>query len=151
MRRLVKSALAANNIDEEVYDSLLEGIHNNINLLHDYVALREEALGIDDIQMYDIYVPMVDEVDLKFTYEEAQEVILDALSVLGEEYCAVLKRAFDERWIDVVENKGKRSGAYSSGTYGSAPYILLNWQENIDNVFTLAHEPWTQCSLVLYA
>ncbi|CAH2761357.1 oligoendopeptidase F [Erysipelothrix amsterdamensis] len=135
-----QAALAANNIDEEVYDSLLEGIHNNINLLHDYVALREEALGIDDIQMYDIYVPMVDEVDLKFTYEEAQEVILDALSVLGEEYCAVLKRAFDERWIDVVENKGKRSGAYSSGTYGSAPYILLNWQENIDNVFTLAHE-----------
>lgn len=134
------AALAENDIDESVYDSLLEGIHGNIGLLHDYVALREKAMGLTDIQMYDIYVPMVDEVDLKFTYEEAQQIILEALSVLGEEYCAVLKRAFDERWIDVVENKGKRSGAYSSGTYGTAPYILLNWQENIDNVFTLAHE-----------
>ncbi|QIK69684.1 oligoendopeptidase F [Erysipelothrix sp. HDW6C] len=134
------AALFGNDIDEDVHASLIDGIHNNIGLLHDYVALRQDALKVDDIQMYDIYVPMVEDVDLKFSYEEAQAIILDALSVLGEEYCAVLKRAFNERWIDVVENKGKRSGAYSSGTYGSAPYILLNWQENIDNMFTLAHE-----------
>ncbi|NLL75553.1 MAG: oligoendopeptidase F family protein, partial [Erysipelothrix sp.] len=106
----------------------------------DYVGLRKEVLNLSDIQMYDIYVPMVDDVDLKFTYEEAQAIILEALSVLGEEYTEVLRRAFSERWIDVVENKGKRTGAYSSGAYGTAPYILLNWQENIDNVFTLAHE-----------
>lgn len=134
------AALANNHIDESVYDALLSSIHKNINLLHDYVDLREKALKVEKIEMYDIYVPMVDNVDLKFTYEEAQEVILEALSVLGEEYVSVLKRAFSERWIDVVENEGKRSGAYSSGTYGTNPYILMNWQENIDNMFTLAHE-----------
>lgn len=134
------AALFSNNIDEKVHDALISGIHDNIGLLHDYVELRKDALKLDDIQMYDIYTPMVDDVELKFTYEEAQALILDALSILGEEYCSVLKKAFSERWIDVVENKGKRSGAYSSGTYGTNPYILLNWQENLDNVFTLAHE-----------
>lgn len=134
------AALATNDIEEQVHQSLIDGIHSNIGLLHDYVGLRKEVLNLSDIQMYDIYVPMVDDVDLKFTYEEAQAIILEALSVLGEEYTAVLRRAFSERWIDVVENKGKRTGAYSSGVYGTAPYILLNWQENIDNVFTLAHE-----------
>ncbi|HEY4538266.1 MAG TPA: M3 family metallopeptidase, partial [Erysipelothrix sp.] len=91
-------------------------------------------------EMYDIYVPMIEDIDLSFTYEEAQEIIIEALSVLGDEYVSVLKRAFSERWIDINENKGKRSGAYSSGTYGTQPYILMNWQENIDNMFTLAHE-----------
>lgn len=134
------AALATNDIEEQVHQSLIDGIHSNIGLLHDYVGLRKEVLNLSDIQMYDIYVPMVDDVDLKFTYEEAQAIILEALSVLGEEYTAVLRRAFSERWIDVVENKGKRTGAYSSGVYGTVPYILLNWQENIDNVFTLAHE-----------
>lgn len=134
------AALFANHIDESVFDALLDGIHDNINLMHDYVALRKDALKLDEIEMYDIYVPMVEDVDLKFTYEEAQEIILDALAVLGDEYHSVLKRAFSERWVDVYENKGKRSGAYSSGTYGTAPYILMNWQDNLDNLFTLAHE-----------
>lgn len=134
------AALFANHIDESVFDALLNGIHDNIDLLHDYVSLRKDALKLDKIEMYDIYVPMVEDVDLKFTYEEAQEVILDALKVLGDEYHSVLKRAFKERWVDVYENKGKRSGAYSSGVYGTAPYILMNWQDNLDNVFTLAHE-----------
>lgn len=134
------AALFRNHIEESVFEALINGIHENIDLLHDYVTLREKALKLDDIQMYDIYVPMVEDVDLKFTYEEAQEIILDALSVLGDEYHAVLKRAFNERWIDIRENKGKRSGAYSSGTYGTNPYILMNWQDNIDNLFTLAHE-----------
>ncbi len=134
------AALFSNDIDVEVHQSLIDGIHDNIHLLHDYVTLRKDALGLDEIQMYDIYVPMVDEVDLKFTYEEAKEIIVEALSVLGDEYVSVLRKAFDNRWIDIVENKGKRSGAYSSGSYSTAPYILMNWQENIDNLFTLAHE-----------
>lgn len=134
------AALFGNHINESVHDALIQGIHDNIGLLHSYVETRKQALELDKIEMYDIYVPMVDDVDLKFTYQEAQEIILEALSVLGDEYHLVLKRAFNERWIDVVENKGKRSGAYSSGAYGTHPYILLNWQENIDNVFTLAHE-----------
>lgn len=134
------AALFANDIDESVFDALLKGIHTNIDMLHDYVALRKDALKLDKIEMYDIYVPMVEEVDLKFTYEEAQEIILEALAVLGDEYHSVLKRAFDERWVDVYENVGKRSGAYSSGTSGTNPYILMNWQDNLDNMFTLAHE-----------
>ena len=134
------AALFGNHIDEPVFDALLKGIHDNINLLHDYVDLRKDVLGVDKIEMYDVYVPIVEDVDLKFTYEEAQEVILEALAVLGDEYHSVLKRAFTERWIDVRENKGKRSGAYSSGVYGTHPYILMNWQDNVDNLFTLAHE-----------
>lgn len=134
------AALFGNDIDVEVHQALIDGIHDNIGLLHDYVELRKDALGLDKIEMYDIYVPMVEDVDLKFTYEEAKEIILEALSVLGDEYVNVLRKTFDNRWIDIVENKGKRSGAYSSGTYATAPYILMNWQDNIDNLFTLAHE-----------
>lgn len=134
------AALYGNNIDEDVHQNLIDGIHKNIGLLHDYVALRQEALQLDDIQMYDIYTPMVEEVDLSFNYEEAKTMILEALSVMGPEYVAVLEEAFNDRWIDVRENKGKRSGAYSSGVYGTAPYILMNWRDTIDNMFTLAHE-----------
>lgn len=134
------AALFANDIDEGVHQALIDGIHENINLLHDYVQLREDALKLEDIQMYDIYVPMVEDVDLKFTYEEAKAIIMEALAVLGEEYLNVLRKAFDDRWIDIMENKGKRTGAYSSGSYSTAPFILMNWQENIDNLFTLAHE-----------
>lgn len=134
------AALFGNNIEEAVHQNLIEGIHKNIGLLHDYVALRKDALKLEDIQMYDIYTPMVEDVDLKFTYEEAKAIILESLSVMGEEYCAVVKAAFDERWIDIKENKGKRSGAYSSGVYGTAPYILMNWRDSIDNMFTLTHE-----------
>jgi len=90
--------------------------------------------------MYDLYVPMVEDVEFKFTYQEAQEINLEALSVLGDDYVNVLKKAFRERWIDVLENEGKRSGAYSSGSYTTNPFILLNWQDNLDNVYTLAHE-----------
>lgn len=134
------AALYGNNIDEDVHQNLIDGIHKNIGLLHDYVALRQEALQLEDIQMYDIYTPMVEEVDLSFNYEEAKAMILEALSVMGPEYVAVLEEAFNDRWIDVRENKGKRSGAYSSGVYGTAPYILMNWRDTIDNMFTLAHE-----------
>lgn len=135
-----QAALFANHIDESVYDALVEAVNSRLDLLHRYVALRKRALKLDQVAMYDMYTPLVSEVEVKFTYQEGWELILDALSILGEEYLEVLKMAQKERWIDVVENKGKRSGAYSSGTYGTNPYILLNWQDNIDNVFTLAHE-----------
>ncbi|MBS3987033.1 MAG: oligoendopeptidase F family protein, partial [Erysipelothrix sp.] len=122
------------------YDALVEAVNDKLDYLHDYVNLRKKALKQDDVAMYDMYTPLVESVDTKFTYEFAKDIILKALSVLGEEYLDVLQKAFDERWIDVYENEGKRSGAYSSGTYGTNPYILMNWQDNIDNVFTLAHE-----------
>jgi oligoendopeptidase F len=134
------AALFANAIPESVYDSLVEAVNSRLDLMHRYVDLRKNVLKLDDIAMYDLYTPLVEEIDVKFTYSEAQSLILEGLSVLGEEYQAILKEAFQSRWIDVFENKGKRSGAYSSGTYGTSPYILMNWQDNIDNVFTLAHE-----------
>jgi oligoendopeptidase F len=134
------AALFANAIPESVYDSLVEAVNSRLDLMHRYVDLRKKVLKLDDIAMYDLYTPLVEEIDVKFTYDDAKSLILEGLSVLGEEYQAILKEAFESRWIDVFENKGKRSGAYSSGTYGTSPYILMNWQDNIDNVFTLAHE-----------
>ncbi|HCT62628.1 MAG TPA: oligoendopeptidase F [Erysipelotrichaceae bacterium] len=135
-----EAALFANHIPENVYESLVDAIHTKIDLLHQYVDLRKDILKLDEIRMYDVYLPMVEDVTLEFTYEEAQEIILEALQVLGDDYVSVLKKAFQERWIDVMENEGKRSGAYSSGCYTTNPYILLNWQDNLDNLYTLAHE-----------
>lgn len=135
-----EAALFANHIPENVYEALVDAIHTKIGLLHQYVDLRKDILKLDDIRMYDVYLPMVEDVTLEFSYEEAQEIILDALQVLGDDYVSVLKKAFQERWIDVMENEGKRSGAYSSGCYTTNPYILLNWQDNLDNLYTLAHE-----------
>ena len=134
------AALTSNHIDESVYDALVEAVNQRLPLLHRYVQLRKHVLKLDDVRMYDLYVPMVDDIDLKFTYEEAKEIVLDALSVLGDDYVGLLKKAFESRWIDPYENIGKRSGAYSSGSYNTDPYILLNWQDNLDNVYTLAHE-----------
>lgn len=135
-----QAALFNNNIPEVVYDALIDAIHDRFDLMHRYVALRKKALKLDKIAMYDMYVPMVQAIDLQFTFEEAKKIILAALAVLGKEYCQIVEQAFDERWIDPIENQGKRSGAYSSGTYGTVPYILMNWQNTLDNVFTLAHE-----------
>jgi len=134
------AALTSNHIDESVYDSLVEAVNQRLPLLHRYVALRKRVLKLDEVRMYDLYVPMVEDIDLKFTFEEAKEIVLDALSVLGDDYVGLLKKAFESRWIDPYENIGKRSGAYSSGSYNTDPYILLNWQDNLDNVYTLAHE-----------
>lgn len=135
-----QAALFANHIPETVYDALVDAIHKRIDLLHRYVKLRKNILKLDELRMYDLYVPMVEDVEFKFTYEEARDMLLEALSVLGEDYVERLKEAFSNRWIDVLENEGKRSGAYSSGCYTTNPYILLNWQETLDNVYTLAHE-----------
>lgn len=134
------AALFNNHIPESVYDSLIEAVNDRLDYLHSYVDVRKKALKQEDVAMYDMYTPLVSDVNTKFTYQQAKELILDGLSILGPEYGEVLREAFNSRWIDVFENKGKRSGAYSSGTYGTNPYILMNWQDNIDNVFTLAHE-----------
>ncbi|KRN89075.1 oligoendopeptidase F [Ligilactobacillus ceti] len=133
-------SLAANHIPVDVYTTLLQQVEKNLPLLHRYVALRKKLLNLDEVHMYDIYAPLTGEPSLKYTYEEAKEKTIAVLGILGEDYLSHVKEAFSHRWIDVVENQGKRSGAYSSGVYGTAPYILLNWQDNLDNLFTLVHE-----------
>nr|WP_304952158.1 oligoendopeptidase F [Virgibacillus sp. MSP4-1] len=135
-----QSSLDANNIPESVYDNLVEAVNDRISLLHRYVSLRKQVLDVDELHMYDLYVPLIDDVDMEVKYDEAKEYVLNGLAPLGEEYQKILEQGFESRWIDVEENKGKRSGAYSSGVYGTNPYILLNWQDNINNLFTLAHE-----------
>ncbi|MGE6260191.1 oligoendopeptidase F [Heyndrickxia sporothermodurans] len=134
------AALSNNNIPESVYDNLVNTVNDNLHLLHKYVKLRKKVLGVKELHMYDLYTPLVKEVEMKIPYDEAKELVLKGLAPLGEEYLSILKEGFDNRWVDVVENKGKRSGAYSSGAYGTNPYILMNWQDNVDNLFTLAHE-----------
>ena len=134
------AALFTNNIPESVYDTLLDTVGSRLNLLHRYVDLRKSLLNIDDLEMYDMYTPLLGEPPIAFTYEEAKEITLNALQPLGEEYLEIIRNAFDEQWIDVYENKGKRSGAYSSGTYDSKPYILMNWQDSLNSLYTLVHE-----------
>ncbi len=135
-----QAALAANNIPETVYDHLIETINDHLHLLHRYVQLRKKVMQVDELHMYDLYVPLIKDVKMEVTYDEAKELLLKGLSPLGDDYVQVLKTGFDHRWVDVIENKGKRSGAYSSGAYGTNPYILMNWQDNVNNLFTLAHE-----------
>src|SRR5699024_7267338 len=107
---------------------------------HRYVSLRKKVLGVDELHMYDMYTPLVQDVEMNISYEEAQQYVLDGLAPLGDDYINIVKEGFQNRWIDVEENKGKRSGAYSSGAYGTNPYILLNWQGTLNDAFTLAHE-----------
>lgn len=135
-----EAALTENHIPTEVYDVLIDEVHQNLPLLHRYVKLRKKLLNLKQVHMYDLYTPIIGKCPISFSYEEAKKKSLDALNVLGEDYISHVKEAFDNRWIDVVENKGKRTGAYSSGTYDTAPYILLNWQDGLENLFTLVHE-----------
>ena len=134
------AAVNGNNVDPAVCNRLIDSIHGKISYMHRYVSLRRKMLGVDELHMYDVYVPMVEGYDRKFTYEEAKELSLKALAPLGEEYLSVVRKAYEERWIDVYENEGKRSGAYSSGVYGVHPYMLLNYTDTLDDVFTLVHE-----------
>ena len=136
----LEASLSGSAIPVEVYDSLIESVHAHLPALHEYVRVRKEKLGVDELHMYDLYVPMVGEADKKIPYEEAKEIVLNGLAPLGEDYVALLKKGFSEGWIDVYENEGKRSGAYSWGAYGTHPYVLLNYQDTLNNVFTLAHE-----------
>ncbi len=133
-------ALDNNNIPEAVYDNLIDVVNEKLPLLHRYVGLRKKVLNVDELHMYDLYTSLVKDVEMKFTFEEAKEIVLKGLAPLGAEYGKILQEGLNNRWIDVEENKGKRSGAYSSGSYGTNPYILLNWQNNVDNTLTLAHE-----------
>lgn len=133
-------ALASNSIPAKVYTTLLEQVEQHLPLLHRYVELRKKVLGLTELHMYDLYTPLTGKANLAYTYEEAKQESLKALAVLGDDYLEHVKEAYASRWIDVVENEGKRSGAYSSGVYDTAPYILLNWQDNLDNLFTLVHE-----------
>ena len=134
-----EAALAANFVPESVYDNLVSAVRKHLPLLHRYLALRSKILGIPDLKMYDVYTPL-SSVKYSFTYEEALKKAEEALAVLGEDYMSRVKRAFSERWIDVYENQGKRSGAYSGGSYDTNAFMLLNWQDNLDNLFTLVHE-----------
>ena len=134
-----EAALAANFVPESVYDNLVSAVRKHLPLLHHYLSLRSKILGIPDLKMYDVYTPL-SSVEYSFTYEEALKKAEEALAVLGEDYLSRVKRAFSERWIDVYENQGKRSGAYSGGSYDTNAFMLLNWQDNLDNLFTLVHE-----------
>ena len=134
-----EAALAANFVPESVYDNLVSAVRKHLPLLHRYLSLRSKILGIPDLKMYDVYTPL-SSVEYSFTYEEALKKAEEALTVLGDDYLSRVKRAFSERWIDVYENQGKRSGAYSGGSYNTNAFMLLNWQDNLDNLFTLVHE-----------
>lgn len=133
-------ALDGGEIPVSVYTQLIDTVHENLPLMYRYVALRKKALGVDELHMYDLYAPMVDEVSMKIPFEEAKEIVKKGLEPLGEEYIQVLSEGMDGGWIDVYENQGKRSGAYSWGAYGCHPFVLMNYQDNLNNVFTLAHE-----------
>lgn len=129
------------NVSVQVCDRLFESVHRHIGKMHDYAALRKELLGVDELHMYDVYAPMIEGGTWEVTYDEAKEMALAALAPLGEDYQALLKEAFAHRWIDVMENKGKKGGAYSTeGVYGLHPYVLLNYTDTLDDVFTLVHE-----------
>ena len=134
------AALEDDNIPLSVYDNLIETVHKILPLLHRYVALRKKLLHLDEIHMYDLYVPIVTEADKKISYEEAKQTVSQALNILGEDYTRALQKGLNSGWIDVYENEGKRSGAYSWGIYGVHPYVLLNHNDNINSMFTLAHE-----------
>ncbi|WP_312907670.1 oligoendopeptidase F [Tissierella praeacuta] len=135
-----EASLNQNNISLSVYDNLINSIHNNLGSMYKYMEIRKRALGVEELHMYDLYTPIVKDVDLKIPYEEGVEIVKRALTPLGEEYMAVVEEGFSSRWIDIYENRGKRSGAYSGGSYGSKPFILLNYHDTLDNVFTVAHE-----------
>lgn len=135
-----EAALYPSNVPLEVYDSLVSTIEDNLDVLHSHVELKREALGVDELGMHDVYMPMAGTESPEVSYDEAREHILEALKPLGDEYVSIVEKAFEERWIDVYENKGKRSGAYSGGAYDTKPFILMNYQNDISSMFTLAHE-----------
>lgn len=134
------AALFADNVDLSVYDNLIATIREHLPLMHRYIALRKKLLGVDELHMYDLYVPIVPEVEMKLPYDQAVKTIKEALHPLGDEYGKVLEEGFSNGWIDVYENEGKTSGAYSWGAYTTHPFVLMNYQDNVNNMFTLAHE-----------
>ena len=133
-------ALDGVHIPEQVYDELIEAVHEGLPLMYRYMQIRKQVMAVDELHMYDVYVPLTKSFEKKYTFEEAKALVKDALSVMGEEYVSLLQEGFDNGWIDVCENEGKRSGAYSWGSYDSHPYVLLNYHGSLSDVFTLAHE-----------
>ena len=136
----LEASLYSDNIDKTVYENLIKTVHNNLNVLYDYYDLKKKVLNLDELHIYDIYTPMIKVDKQDYSFEEAKDLVLDTISIFGEEYKENALKAFNEKWIDVYNNKGKRSGAYSSGFYDTAPYMLLNFENRINDVFTLAHE-----------
>ena len=132
--------LDKSEIPESVYDNLIETVHKHLPALHKYLKDRKNTLNVDKLHMYDIYVPLVQGVEKEYSFEEAKEIVADALQPMGDEYVSILKEGMNSRWIDVYENRNKRSGAYSWGAYGTHPYVLLNYHGKLNDVFTLAHE-----------
>ncbi|OAB32879.1 oligoendopeptidase F [Paenibacillus glacialis] len=137
---VLEMSLYGDNIQKEVYTNLIDTIHESLPLLHRYMKLRKKLLGVDELHMYDLFAPLVDEYKMDITYEEAKKTIKEGLQPLGEDYLSALQEGYDNGWIDVYENEGKRTGAYSWGAYGTHPYVLLNHNENLNSMFTLAHE-----------
>ena len=135
----LNAALDGNEVPTEIYRNLIDAVHRSFAPMYRYVALRKKLLGVDELHMYDLYVPVVDGVEMKFTFEEAKEIALKALAPLGEDYLNLLREGFDNGWIDVYENEGKTSGAYSAGARVH-PYVLLNHKDTLNCMFTLAHE-----------
>ncbi len=136
----IEASLFEDDISLKVYENLIEAISENLEPMYQYLQLKKEFLKVEDLHMYDLYVPLIGEVDIKIKYEEAKEIIVKALSPLGEEYLSIVKKAFEKRWIDVYENEGKKGGAYSWGSYDSHPFILLNYKGDLNSLFTLVHE-----------
>ncbi|MBF0914214.1 MAG: oligoendopeptidase F [Atopobium sp.] len=136
----LEAALAENEIPVEVYNNLIDAVHQNFPAFYKYVDLRKRVMGLDDLHFWDVYTPLVDDVDMKFTYEEACDLIVKALAPMGEEYVGLVKKGLESRWVDVYETPGKRSGAYSAGGKGMNPVMLLNFQGGLDDVYTLIHE-----------
>ncbi|MDF2906986.1 MAG: yjbG [Herbinix sp.] len=136
----MERALDTANIPVEVYTNLIGAVHENMNLMHRYVALRKKLLGVDELHMYDLYTPLIADVKMEIPFDEAKKLVMKGLEPLGEDYLRILMEGFNHRWIDIYENENKRSGAYSWGAYGTHPYVLLNYNDTLSNVFTLAHE-----------
>ncbi|MDF2961523.1 MAG: oligopeptidase PepB [Paenibacillus sp.] len=136
----LEMSLYGDNIDKEVYTNLIDTIHESLPLMHRYMELRKKLLKVDELHMYDLFAPLVDEYKMEITYEQAKETVKESLKPLGQDYLNILQEGFNNRWIDVYENEGKRNGAYSWGAYGTHPYVLLNHKDNLNSMFTLTHE-----------
>jgi oligoendopeptidase F len=136
----LQASLFADNIPPEVYDNLIQTVRRNLGSMHRYASLRKKLLGLDELHMYDLYAPMVKDIKWEIPFPEAVEMVKEGLTPLGDDYAEIMEQGFNGGWMDVFENKGKTSGAYSWGPYGVHPYILLNYQGNLSNVFTIAHE-----------
>ncbi len=136
----MEMAMAGEDVNPVVYENLIEAVHGALPAMHQYISLRKEVLGLPEQHLYDLFLPLVEDSDIKLPFEEAYNLVIEGLAPLGEDYQALLRKAKEERWIDVCENEGKRCGAYSAGIYDAHPYVLLNYQQTTNEVFTIAHE-----------